>query len=122
MTREFDFPRRFVLMLAAGVPASAVLIDVMGRLGWLSAFPFGAAGLTLMVAAFWWREPPAKPLDGDAGDVWTTRDLAACALLAALALGAGAVAFAHRLTVDQNQVVVYGDYDSLDLTYYATIS
>jgi len=43
MTRGFDFPRRFVLMLAAGVPASAVLIDIMGRLGWLSAFPFVAA-------------------------------------------------------------------------------
>jgi hypothetical protein len=122
MTRGFDFPRRFVLMLAAGVPASAVLIDIMGRLGWLSAFPFVAAGLTLVVAVLWWREPSAEPPDGNVGDVWTTRDLAACALLAALAVGAGAVAFAHRLTADQNQVVVYGDYDSLDLTYYAAIS
>jgi hypothetical protein len=119
LTRGIDFPRRFVLMLAAGVPAAAVLIDIMGRLGWLSAFPFVAAGLTLVVAVLWWRERPAEPATGSE---WTTRDLAACALLAVLALGAGAVAFAHRLTADQNQIVVYGDYDSLDLTYYAAIS
>ena len=122
MTRGFDFPRRFVLMLAAGVPASAVLIDIMGRLGWLSAFPFVAAGLTLVVAVLWWREPSAEPSDSNVGDVWTTRDLAACALLAALAIGAGTVAFAHRLIADPSHVVLYGDYDSLDLTYYAAIS
>lgn len=119
VTRGFDFPRRFILMLAAGIPAAAVLIDIMGRLGWLSGFPFVAAALTLIVAVLWWRERPAEPA---AGSEWTTRDLAACALLAALAIGAGAVAFAHRLTADQNQIAVYGDYDSLDLTYYAAVS
>lgn len=106
-------------MLGAGVPASAVLIDVVGRAGALATFPYVAAGLALVVVFFWWREPERR--HSEPGD-WTRRDLGACGLIVLLALATSAVAFAHRLTEDPNQIVVYGDYDSLDLTYYAALS
>ncbi len=119
LTRGLDFPRRFVIMLGAGVPASALLIDVMGRAGLLPAFPYVASGLALMVTVLWWREPERS---ARAADDWTGSDLAAAAAIVVLAIAIGAVAFSHRLTETPDQIVVYGDYDSLDLTYYAALS
>jgi hypothetical protein len=117
LTRPLDFTRRLIVILSVGMAATAVVIDILGRLGWLEAFPYVAVGFAILGMATW-RGRPAVVTE----DVWTPRDLAACALILAIAIGTGAIAFAHRLSADANQIAVYGDYDSLDLTYYAAIS
>ena len=55
-------------------------------------------------------------------DAWTTPDFAACALILALAVATSYVVFAHRVSEDANQIALRGDYDSLDLSYYAAVS
>ena len=118
LTRSLDLPRRLIVMLSVGIPAAAVLIDVLGRLDWLGGLPYLAGAFAALgVIALWRGVPRAKPTDA-----WTSRDLVACAVILALAIGTGAVAFAHRLVEDANQIAVYGDYDSLDLTYYGAVS
>jgi hypothetical protein len=112
LTRSLDLPRRLVVALGAGVAASAVLIDILGRLGWLGAFPYLAAASAIVALWSLWRRPrPTPPSPPDIG-AWMVRDIAACGVILALAIGTGAVVFAHRLTVDANQTAVYGDYDS----------
>src|SRR5205085_9020206 len=54
--------------------------------------------------------------------VWGNRDLAACGVIIALAAVTSYVVFAHRVSEDANQIALFGDYDSLDLSYYAAIS
>ena len=46
-------------------------------------------------------------------------DLAACVAIVLLAASLGYVVFAHRYTSDARGLVLYGDYDSADLAYYA---
>jgi hypothetical protein len=40
-------------------------------------------------------------------------DIAACALIVGLALGTGAIVFAHRLVTTPSGIQLFGDYDSL---------
>ncbi len=113
LTRCFDRLRRCIVALGVGTAATAVLIDVMGRLHVVQAYPYaalalGGAGLAM------WRTPTERP--------WRWRDVTAAAVLVAIAAGTGAVAFAHRLSVTPRSVQVFGDYDSLDLSYYASIT
>ena len=116
LTRSLDFPRRLIVILSVGIAATAVLVDGLGRLGWLGAFPYIAVATSVFGLATWRRTRQAAP------DAWIRRDLAACAVILALAIGTGAVAFAHRLSSEPGQTAVYGDYDSLDLTYYAALT
>ena len=116
LTRSLDTPRRIVVLLGIGTAAAAVLIDILGRLGWLGAFPFIAVALTGIALATWRRGRVPSP------NPWTSGDLSACAAIVALAVVTGYIVFAHRVTEDPNQIAVHGDYDSLDLIYYAAIS
>ena len=40
-------------------------------------------------------------------------------MLVALAVGLGAIVFAHRMDTTPDGIVLYGEYDTADLTYYA---
>ena len=50
------------------------------------------------------------------------RDLAACALAAVLALGGGGAAYANRLSPTADGLVLNGEYNTFDSTFYAAIS
>jgi hypothetical protein len=119
LTRQLDPARRFVVMLAAGIPASAVLIDLLGRAGAIPIFPYLAAAFTLLAV---WSLLRSRTASTTSDGNWTRRDIAACGVVVGLAIGTGAIAFAHRLDNDPAQLAVYGDYDSLDLAYYGAIS
>jgi hypothetical protein len=123
LTRSLDFSRRLIVILSVGIAATAVLVDLLGRLGWLSAFPYLAVVMTLFGVATWrhGREQNARPALQNT-DAWTSRDLAACALILGVAIATGATVFANRLSIAPNQTEVFGDYDSLDLAYYAAVS
>jgi hypothetical protein len=126
LTRSLDFPRRLIVVLSIGMAATAVSIDMLGRIGWLALFPYVAIGSSIVAGVMWWAQvrttAGSKQRRDRAPDAWTSRDIAACAFIMVLAIGLGAIVFAHRLTVDEHQLAVYGDYDSLDLAYYAAIS
>jgi hypothetical protein len=121
LTQSLDTPRRVIIMLGVGVPASAVLIDILGRLGWLAAFPYVIV-LSWVVAVAFWRPRRARAQVPAGADVWTGRDAAACAAILGVVIATGTVAFAHRVALDDGRIAVHGDYDSLDLAYYAAIS
>lgn len=125
LTRSLDTPRRIIVLLGIGTAAAAVLVDILGRLGWLGAFPYVAVALAVFSLAMW-RKGRSSPGSKGPGlrmeEAWTSRDLAACSVILALAIGTGAVVFAHRVSEDANQIALYGDYDSLDLSYYAAVS
>lgn len=112
LTRGDSRLRRLVLALAAGAAGGAVLVDVLGRLGSLAAFPWIALGLG------------GGALASQVGRSRATSaaDRLAAGVLLVLALGTGAIAFSHRVADDYRGLRVYGDYDSLDLGYYGSIT
>jgi hypothetical protein len=125
ITQSLDTPRRIVVLLGIGTAATAVLIDILGRLGWLGAFPYVAIAMTAISIAAWRRgavspQAVSEPLERAAA--WRLPDFTACALILSLAAATSYVVFAHRVSEDASQIALRGDYDSLDLSYYAAVS
>src|SRR5439155_7777184 len=114
LTRDLDPLGRVIVALGAGSAATPVLIDVLGRAHLIPAFPYVAAVLASAGLAVW-RD---RSLDTR---VRTPRtDAPACAALVALAVGLGAIVFSHRLVESPaTGIVLYGEYDTADLGYYA---
>ncbi len=113
LTRDLDLLRRVAIVLGIGSAATPVLIDILGRLNLVPAFPYVAAALAgggLMM----WRARSTKSRART-----SPGDLAACAAVVAFAAILGAVVFSHRLEATSAGIVVYGDYDTADLAYYA---
>src|SRR5688500_5547320 len=113
LTRDLDPLRRIVIALGAGTAATPLLINTLGRLGMVPAFPplavaLGGVGLWL-----------SRRSSSDKRVRMPRRDLVACAALAALAAGPGAIVFAQRLEMSPDGIVLYGEYDTADLTWYA---
>jgi hypothetical protein len=114
LTTRADMLERWVLPAAAGIVASPLLANALLVIGAERAFPLiaaalGGAGLERIISS-----PPApRP---------PRRTWVAFALVSAVALGAGAVAYAHRLEVTSDAVNVFGDYDAYDSSYYAAMS
>lgn len=110
---------RLIIVLAAGTAATPVLIDLLGRVHLLIAFPFVACACAGAALAVW--RSTAVPLNAD--ELRAARhDAMACAALLALAVGLGAIVFWHRLTVTPGGITLYGDYDSADLSWYAVVA
>ncbi len=113
LTRDLDALRRAIVVLGIGSAASPVLIDLLGRAHLIVTFPYVAMALAGGGLAVWSA--------GSVGRDRTSRpDAAACAALVALAAGLGAIAFWHRLQSNAAGIMLYGDYDSADLGYYAS--
>jgi hypothetical protein len=106
---------RVVLSIAIGTAAAPALADVLGRLHLLAIFPFVVCAAGAVALAAWISERSG-------GIRENPKSVLAAACLAALALAIGGVIFAHRLTSTPYEVAVYGDYDSVDLTYYSAIT
>jgi hypothetical protein len=139
LTRDLDPLRRITVALGVGSAAAPVLINLLGRLHLVPAFPFLAVALGVL--GLWtsrrthlrhpagdstWGPPSGGPirLEPDPTvnlkpDPTVKRDLIACAAIVSLAVGLGIIVFAHRLEMTPNGVVLYGEYDTADLTYYA---
>ena len=112
LTRDLDPLRRIVIALGAGTATTPLLINTLGRLGMVPAFPYLAVALG--VAGSWLSRRTASQ-----GARTSRSDLVACAALAALAASLGAIVFAQRLEVSPAGIVLYGEYDTADLTWYA---
>lgn len=116
LTRDLASFSRVVVLSGIGSAAAAVLIDVLGRVGLVPVFPWlCAAALGGALANWGARSIPERPRVPH-------KDLIIAGLLVALALGLGTVAFWNRMDRSSGGVRVFGDYDSLDLTYYAAIT
>jgi len=102
-----------ILLAALGVGLSPALADVLARLGLVVLFPYvSAVGVGVFVSRC--LAVPRRAID------W---HVAGQALVpATIALVTGAIVFGHRLLVDASGISVFGDYDSVDLSYYAGIT
>jgi hypothetical protein len=112
--RDLDPLRRLILVLGIGSGATPVVVELLGRAGWLAAFPYVVSAMAGVGLACW-RSSRVEPFSR------TTRDdLAATALITVLALSLGAIVFANRLAETPERTMVFGDYDSFDLSFYAS--
>lgn len=116
--RALDPLRRAIVVVGAGGAAAAALVNLLGRVGLIPAFPYVAAacaGAGLLA----WNWPAAA-----AGERPRTPrgDLAAAAALALLAAGIGAIVFWHRLSITPDGIRLFGDYDTADMAWYAAVA
>lgn len=114
LTADLSPVRRLVLAACFGLALTPLLAHVLGLLDRPEWLPASAALLLGVAAATWPRRPTARADSRHAG--------VALALSAAVALALGGVAFAHRLDITPAEVVVHGEYDAFDLSYYAAIA
>jgi len=100
-----------IALCAVGVGVAPLAADLLGRIGLLALFPYLAAGgigwFVLRLAATRQRN---------------LADAAWAAVPVAIALLTGAIIFQHRLLSSADGIVVFGDYDTVDLSYYAGIT
>jgi len=115
LTRRVDAVERAIVPLGTGLVGAAALAHALGQLGATSLFPWVAAALTGVSIQ---RAIVRPPVSGRAD----RRTLIAVALIAILAAGAGTVAYAKRLSVTPDALIVNGSYDSYDSSYYAAMS
>lgn len=114
LTRSLDSIRRIIVVLGVGSATTALLIDVLGRLNLIPSFPYVTFALAGAGIADWTVGDPASK-----SDRMSRQALAACGALVALTIGLGVIVFSHRLQETPEGIVLYGDYDSADLGYYA---
>jgi hypothetical protein len=122
LTRDLDRLRRVVIALGAGSAAAPTLINLLGRANLVPVFPYLAGALGVL--GLWLiRGRPANESANrarvlqDAGTPWG--DILACVGLVALAATLGVIVFAHRMESTAAGTVLYGEYDTADLTWYA---
>jgi hypothetical protein len=113
LTRHLPAVDRLIVVLGFGSAAVPIVVDLLGRMDWLAAFPFVAMGLTGAGVALW--SSPSQT----AQEPMSWRDMACCAILVVLASGIGALVFWHRLMPDHGGLLLYGNYDSFDLSFYS---
>jgi hypothetical protein len=112
LTRDLDWISRVVIALGVGSAATPVLIDLLGYAGLVAVFPFLATSFSGAGLAIWSTDQ-VRPAPISA------RDATACAVLLALCATFGVLVFGHRLGTTPAGIMLYGDYDSADLAYYA---
>jgi hypothetical protein len=121
VSRSLDPLRRVIVALGAGSAATAVLINVLGRLDLIPAFPYVAVACAGAGLAVW--NPVSRQRAGVHDGPRTSRgDAVACAGLVLLVAIVGAIVFWHRLEVTRDGIQVFGDYDSADMSYYAAVA
>ena len=111
LTRDLDRLTGTLIALGAGSAATPVLVDLLGYAGRVELFPYLAAACSGAGLALWWRRPAANPVP--------TKDVVACAALVALCVVCGVLVFGSRFATTPAGLMLYGDYDSADLAYYA---
>ena len=114
LTRGLDSFRRAIVVLGVGSAATALLIDVLGRLNLIPIFPYVSLALAGAGIADW-----TFGKGESRGGRMPRQALAACSVLVAMTIGLGTVVFSHRFQESPDGIVLYGDYDSADLGYYA---
>jgi hypothetical protein len=137
LTGDLDPLRRTIIALGVGSAAAAVLIDVLGRLHLIPLFPYVAAAMMGAGLACWpafaQAIGPELPPSRDAGNALrrtcrrgkpqTERgDLIAAAALVLLAAGIGAIVFWQRMASTADGILLFGDYDTADLSWYAAVA
>jgi hypothetical protein len=104
---------RGIVLCAIGVGVAPLIADLMGRAGIIGVFPYVAlAGGGIFVVRAWSGRRHAAQASSGWG--WL--------LPVAVALATGAIVFQHRLLADATGITVFGDYDTVDLSYYAGIT
>ena len=114
LTRDLDPFSRVVVLLGAGSAITALLIDVLGRVHFVAAFPYATSAMVGAGVALWTERRPPSASRIERADLWIA------AALVTLAAGLGAIVFWHRLGSAGGGIQLFGDYDSADLGYYAS--
>jgi len=114
LTRDLDNLSRVIVLLGVGGAAAALLIDGLGRVHLVPAFPYLATACVGAGLAAW------SSARTQVRARTSSTDLAIAGALVVLAAGLGAIVFWHRLGHAGGGVQLFGDYDSADLGYYAS--
>jgi hypothetical protein len=117
LTRHLPGVDRLIVVLGFGTAAVPIVVDLLGRMDSLPAFPFVAMGLTGAGVALWSSPSQKTEVPTPHPEAW--RDMACCAILVVLASGIGTVVFWNRLIPDNGGLLLYGNYDSFDLSFYS---
>lgn len=115
LTRHADRLEAAIVPLGAGLVTAATAAFVLGWSGASTFFPWLSAALTGLGVR-------SRLRHGGGVACPDRRAIVAGLLVAALAAGVGAFAYAKRLSFDGENVVVNGSYDSYDSSYYAAMS
>ena len=115
-TRDLDPLRRTIIALGVGSAAAAALVDLLGRAHLVPLFPFAAAAMLGGGLACWTIGGPTPRPRTERADV-----IAAAGLLF-LAAGVGAIVFWQRLAITPDGILLFGDYDTADLSWYAAVA
>ena len=108
-----DLVARGVLSCSVGLAAAPVVAEILASAELVTLFPSIAAAMAGGATMFWWaRGEGARP---------ERRTWVATITIVVLAVVLGWIAYAHRLSITED-IVLYGEYDSFDATYYAAIS
>ena len=108
-------------MLGFGSAVVPVIVDLLGTDALARGLPIcrdGEGAAPASPSGLLRLEGRGLPV-GSAQEPTSWRDLACCAILVALASGLGAVVFWHRLMPDDGGLLLYGNYDSFDLSFYS---
>ncbi len=114
LTRDLDPLSRVVVLLGAGSAITALLIDALGRVHLVAAFPYATSAMVGAGVALWTERRAPSAARIERADLWIA------AALVTLAAGLGAIVFWHRLGSAGGGIQLFGDYDSADLGYYAS--
>src|SRR5262249_31512900 len=102
------------VLAALGVGIGPAVGDLLGRFHAIALFPYLAAigGGMFVFRAVARRHRPVS----------SAADRRALLVLLSIAFLTGGIVFAHRIAANANGLTVFGDYDSVDLSYYAAIT
>lgn len=105
------------LSAGVGTAVAPIIAELLARMGLGAAFPYIASALAGLAVVL------RRGAPGHSRSTRESRvDLFLAAGVVSLALTLGGIVFAHRLVATPSSVMVYGDYDSVDLSYYAAIT
>jgi hypothetical protein len=111
LTRDLDRLTGALVALGAGSAATPVIVDLLGYAGLVDVFPYLAGACAGAGLAIWTRSSGSPSIPA--------RDAAACGALVALSVVFGVLVFGNRLGTTPEGLMLYGDYDSADMAYYA---
>lgn len=106
---------RVVLGFGFGLAFAPVMAHGLSLAGLMDGYPYLSAAAGGAAIGFWGATDPP-------GVVRDRRSWLAPAFLVLLAAGIGSVAFSNRMHVSRESIVLNGDYDAYDLSYYAAIA
>lgn len=114
LLRRVDPLSRLILPFSLGIAAMPVVYHGLEAVGLQAAHPYLAAAVAGGYLTWFFLTSRSSELPA--------RSVAGALMVAGLAAALGVAAFGHAISVSEEGIVVRGDYDAYDLSYYAALA